>query len=184
MKNEFEIRFAGSGGQGLQLSARILAKALNTEGKHVSLSQSFEPTSRGGLSRSDLVVGTEQPDYPLVTALDYLIILDQIGTELPPSLIRPHRLIIADRRRVENLPEGDFDVHLLPLSETALSIGSERATNIVALGGLLGLSDICKSDSLRDSVQNSVPQRFQQLNSDALTKGAQLIDKTTLSHRV
>lgn len=178
MKNGFEIRFAGSGGQGLQLSAKILAKALNTEGKHVSLSQGFEPTSRGGLSRSDLVVGNEQPDYPLVTALDYLILLDQIGTEFPLSLIKPGCLIIADRRRVENLPEGDFSVHVLPLSETALSIGNERVTNIVALGALLSLSDICESDSLGKSVHSSVPERFHLLNAEALTQGAQIVSNS------
>ena len=65
-----EIRFSGSGGQGLILSARTLATALTLDGKKVAQSQSYEPTSRGGLSRSDLVVAQETVDYPLVTKLD------------------------------------------------------------------------------------------------------------------
>ena len=177
MGSNFEIRFAGSGGQGLQLSARILATALNAEGKHVSLSQSYEPTSRGGLSRSDLVVGDEQPDYPLVTALDYLVILDQIGTEFSPSLIQPNCLIVADKQRVTHPPAAGFDLRMLSLSEVAMGIGNERVTNIVALGALVELSRICGMDTLKESVLESVPERFREVNSDALAKGVLLAGK-------
>ena len=64
MSNELQIRLSGSGGQGLQLSARVLAAAFADEGRIVALSQSYEPTSRGGVSRSDLVVGDGLVDYP------------------------------------------------------------------------------------------------------------------------
>ena len=175
----FQIRFAGSGGQGLQLSARILAKALNADGKHVSLSQSFEPTSRGGLSRSDLVVGNEEPDYPLVTALDYLVILDQIGTKFSPSLIKSNCLILADKGHVTHPPAGVFDLRMLSLSEAAVGIGNERVTNIVALGALIELSRICDMDTLKKSVWESVPERFREINSDALAVGVQLAGKPT-----
>ncbi len=71
-----EIRFSGSGGQGLILSAKILAAALVEEGNNVAQSQSYEPVSRGGLSRSDLVVTKGEAAYPLSSGLDILMILD------------------------------------------------------------------------------------------------------------
>ena len=52
---EIEIRLCGSGGQGLLVAGAILAEALTLEGLRVAQSQSFEPTSRGGMSRTDLV---------------------------------------------------------------------------------------------------------------------------------
>ena len=79
MADELEIRLSGSGGQGLILAAGILAEAFVSEGRTVAQSQSYEPTSRGGLSRSDLVVSDGEADFPLVSELDYLVVLDQVA---------------------------------------------------------------------------------------------------------
>ena len=65
MMDTLEIRFSGSGGQGLILAARILAAALVAQGRNVAQSQSYEPVSRGGLSRSDLVISDGEADFPL-----------------------------------------------------------------------------------------------------------------------
>ena len=101
---QLEIRLSGAGGQGLQLSAGILAEALVLEGRTVAQSQSYEPTSRGGLSRSDLVVGDEAPDYPLATALDLLLILDNCAAEASTDLLKPDAVVLADTTRVPEPP--------------------------------------------------------------------------------
>ncbi len=103
--SDFQIRLSGSGGQGLQLAAKVLASAVLIEGKRVAQSQSYEPTSRGGLSRSDLVIGEEAVDYPLVTDLDCLLILDQVAVDGSRDLIRPSTLVLIDSDRVTTAPE-------------------------------------------------------------------------------
>jgi 2-oxoglutarate ferredoxin oxidoreductase subunit gamma len=173
----FEIRFGGSGGQGLQLSAKLLADALIREGRKVARSQSYEPTSRGGLSRADLVVATASIDYPLVTALDYLVLLDQLPVPVSMPLLKPGALVIADARRVGEIPGGDHEVHVLPLSESALALGNERATNIVALGVFAGLADACRCDTLEQVIRNGVPPRFLDLNLRAFARGMELCEK-------
>jgi 2-oxoglutarate ferredoxin oxidoreductase subunit gamma len=167
----FELRFSGSGGQGLQLSARIMAAALNGEGKHVARSQSYEPTSRGGSSRSDLVVSDRTVDYPLATALDYLIVLDQGAVTESLALLKPDSVVITDSRHVTEPPEGRFTVHSLPLSETAVRLGNERVTNIVCLGALIGLGGTCAYDTLLETVRTGVPKRFLELNLEAVAAG-------------
>lgn len=54
MSDRFEIRVAGSGGQGVILAAVILgeAAALNTEGLNSVQSQAYGPEARGGASKS------------------------------------------------------------------------------------------------------------------------------------
>ena len=175
---DFEIRFGGSGGQGLQLSAKLLADALIREGRKVARSQSYEPTSRGGLSRADLVVGTGNIDFPLVTALDYLVLLDQPPVSISLPLLKPGALVIADSRRVTNLPGGDYDVHALPLSETALALGNERVTNIVALGVFAGLAKACGLGALEQAIRNGVPPRFLDLNLQAFARGMESSEMT------
>ena len=169
--DNFEIRFGGTGGQGLQLSAKLLADALSAQGLNVARSQSYEPTSRGGISRADLVVSKDEIDFPLLSELDFLLLLDQpaLGISLP--LMKKGGVILADDRRAADVPVKNLQVHLLPLSEIALAMGNERVTNIVALGAFAGISDWCDYDVLQQTISNGVPQRFLDLNLAAFVKG-------------
>jgi 2-oxoglutarate ferredoxin oxidoreductase subunit gamma len=126
------------------------------------------------LSRADLVVATGHIDYPLVTALDYLVLLDQLPVSVSMPLLKPGALVIADARRVGDIPGGGHDLHFLPLSESALALGNERATNIIALGVLAGLAAACRCDTLEQVIRNGVPARFLDLNLRAFAKGMEL----------
>ncbi len=171
---QLEIRLSGAGGQGLLLSAGILAEALVREGRTVAQSQSYEPTSRGGLSRSDLVVGDDAPDYPLATALDLLLILDQCAAEASTGLIKPGAVVLADTTRVPEPPHGDFALHRLPLTDTARRLGNERVANIAALGALVALSEPCQPQSLEQAIRAGTPKGYLELNLEAMREGARL----------
>ena len=171
-----EIRFSGSGGQGLILSARTLATALTLDGKKVAQSQSYEPTSRGGLSRSDLVVAQETVDYPLATKLDYLIILDQVAAHVSLDLLTKDSIVILDQVKVSDPPVGEFTHYSFPLTEAALELGNVRATNIVALGALVALGQFCSRASVHHAVSMRAPKAFLELNLAALERGYQLVE--------
>jgi len=163
-----EIRFSGSGGQGLILSARTLATALTLDGKKVAQSQSYEPTSRGGLSRSDLVVAQETVDYPLTTKLDYLIILDQVAAHVSLDLLTKDSIVILDQVKVSDPPVGKFTHYSFPLTEAALELGNVRATNIVALGALVALGQFCSRESGRTGARLPVGGRWFRDSSSGL----------------
>ncbi|MCK7476004.1 MAG: 2-oxoacid:acceptor oxidoreductase family protein [Rhodopseudomonas palustris] len=167
----FEVRFGGTGGQGLLLSGKMLADALASEGKNVAQSQTYEPTSRGGFCNADLVIANGEVDYPLPIAFDCLVLLDQLAVKPSWSRTKPNALVIADTRNCPDLPAGDYPCHHLPLSRTAIELGSERVTNIVALGALLELSGICKRASIERVLRASSPRSFLDLNLDALAAG-------------
>ena len=171
MSDEIEIRLSGSGGQGLQLSAKILSRAFADEGKVVAQSQSYEPTSRGGLSRSDLVVSNDEPDYPLTTQVDYMLVLDQVAVKSAEGIIRSGGTVIADAKLTPEPPEGDFKVLSLPITETAIKLGNVRIANVIALGVLAGLGDICDRESLEKAVESMTPPKFRDLNLEALSAG-------------
>jgi len=169
-----EMRFSGAGGQGLQLCARIFSKAMTGAGYHVSISQSYEPTSRGGLSRADIVVSDGTPDYPLATALDTLLILDQAAADASEGIIRDDALVIIDPRRTKNPPKGNFKVLELPLSETAITVGSERVTNVVATGVIAELSADIEVATIERVLRTISPKKFLEMNIDALQAGVTL----------
>ncbi|MCO8144112.1 2-oxoacid:acceptor oxidoreductase family protein [Rhodovulum tesquicola] len=166
-----EIRFSGSGGQGLLLSARILAAALARQGRNVAQSNAYEPVSRGGLSRSDLVISEGEADFPLARRLDYLLILDAAGLGVSDHLLSPRSLVLADAELVPDPPRGDFATRALPFVETARSLGNPRVTNIVALGTLCALSGLCPPEVLLDRVLAMTPAKFDRLNRDAFAAG-------------
>jgi 2-oxoglutarate ferredoxin oxidoreductase subunit gamma len=172
-----ELRIAGTGGQGLLLSGRILADALMTEGRHVAQSQTYEPTSRGGYCNADLVVADGAIDYPLATALDALVLLDRLAVAPSWPLLKPGALVIADTRLCPELPEmpelpaATVRALHLPLTRTAIELGSERVANIVALGALAALTDLCDLDVLAHKVRVEAPRSLVHLNLDALGAG-------------
>lgn len=169
--SRIEIRLGGTGGQGLILSAKMLADAMATSGKRVAQSQSYEPTSRGGYCNADLVISDGEVDFPLVTAIDYLVLLDRLAITPSWPLLKPGALVLADTRLCPELPEGKYRRYHLPLSATALELGSERVTNIVALGALVAQSGICDRERIERTVRAETPRGFLDLNMDALAAG-------------
>ncbi len=166
-----QIRISGSGGQGLLLCAAILGSALTVEGKRVARSQSYEPTSRGGLSRSDLVVGEAGDGYPLVTDLDYVVILDQIAVPASEGLIRPDAVVLSDTRKVDAPPQGPFTIMQLPALEIALALGNARVANVVALGALAAVGNLCDWRNLESAVEARFAAHLLPVNLDALRRG-------------
>jgi 2-oxoglutarate ferredoxin oxidoreductase subunit gamma len=173
-RREYQMRLSGSGGQGLQLSAKILVRALSEEGKVVAQSQSYEPTSRGGLSRSDLVVGDGEPDYPLATAVDYMLVLDQVAVKACDGIVSDGGTVITDSRLVSDPPAGDFRIIALPITDTAIGLGNIRVANVVGLGAMTGLSGICKAETMQSVISATVPAKYRELNLDAFSEGLKL----------
>ena len=145
-----EIRLGGTGGQGLILSGKMLASALASLGKRVAQSQTY------------------------ATALDCLVLLDTMAIKPSWPLLKPGALVIADTRLCPELPQGDYRAYPLPLSRTAIELGSERVANIVALGVLVNLAKLCENKVIEQAVRTETPMSFLDLNMDALAAGYKL----------
>ncbi|MFV0513712.1 MAG: 2-oxoacid:acceptor oxidoreductase family protein [Jhaorihella sp.] len=175
MTDTLEIRFSGSGGQGLILAARILAAALVAQGRNVAQSQSYEPVSRGGLSRSDLVVSDGEADFPLGGGLDYLLVLDGAAANASDALLGDNSLVLADAELVPDPPKGAFRTRCLPFAETARQLGNRRVANIVALGALAGSGPICDNAALESCLRDMAPAKYADLNVEAFRAGQRLV---------
>ena len=166
-----EIRIAGTGGQGLILSGKMLAEALAALGKRVAQSQTYEPTSRGGYCNSDLVVSEAEVDYPLATQIDYLVLLDRLAVKPSWPLLKSGALVVHDTKLCPELPQGNVQAYALSLSRTAINLGSERVANMVALGALAALARLCPRKTLEQAVRAETPKSFLDINLDALAAG-------------
>ena len=189
MKGRFEIRIAGSGGQGTIVATEIIAHAaaLYEKDLYVAQTKSIGPEARGGKSRAELVISKEPIDYPKIIAANLQIILTQLATEYAFDT-SPEGRIIYDDFFVENIPgreEGkpriDAKYYHLPIVKTAREkVGKEITTNMVALGTaarVMELENVMSPDSIRKSITEHFPDK-KDINLQAFDEGYKLFKET------
>jgi 2-oxoglutarate ferredoxin oxidoreductase subunit gamma len=169
-----EIRIAGTGGQGVVTAGRILAEAAILAGNNATHSQVYGPQSRGGASRSDVVIATEEIRFPLADDIDLLVVLSAAAySRYQPELGKRGRLIVDSRCAPDSF-NGDAD--RFPVVDTARAIsGSQLVTGVVALGVLQALVGVVDAESLGRAVAIRVPARHKKMNLDALSAGMRLV---------
>ena len=130
------------------------------------------------MSRTDLVASDGAVDFPLATALDCALILDQIAAGPTAGLVKRRGLVLLDRDRVPRPPDGDFALHSLALRESAQGLGDARVANLVGLGALTRLAELCSDASLDRAIRSTSPARFIDLNLEAARAGRSLTEAT------
>jgi len=170
MSNRYEIRLAGSGGQGLILAGIILAEAAGVyDGKFVCQTQSYGPEARGGASKAEVVISDAAIDYPKAIQPDVLLALNQKSLEAFSSDLKPGGLLLVDADLVKEAPAGRAVA--LPFTRIARELGRAMAANIVALGALAQLTGAVSLESLTAAVLARVPKGTEDLNRRALAAG-------------
>ena len=170
MAERFEIRLAGSGGQGLILAGIILAEAAGVyDAKFVCQTQSYGPEARGGASKAEVVISDAPIDYPKAIQPDVLLALNQKSLEAFSADLKPGGLLLVDADLVQEAPAGR--VLALPFTRIARELGRAMAANIVALGALVQLTGAVSLDSLTTAVLARVPKGTEDLNRQALAAG-------------
>ncbi|HOP80709.1 MAG TPA: 2-oxoacid:acceptor oxidoreductase family protein, partial [Armatimonadota bacterium] len=120
--DRYEIRLSGSGGQGLILAGIILAEAAAIyEGKEAVQTQSYGPESRGGASKSEVVISGSEIDYPKVTSPDLLLAMTQESCTKYLGDLKEGGIAILDSFFVEKWPDN-ANVIALPLTTIAKEV--------------------------------------------------------------
>jgi 2-oxoglutarate ferredoxin oxidoreductase subunit gamma len=171
-----EIRLSGSGGQGILLAGIILAEAALLEGKNAVQSQSYGPEARGGASRSEVIISDENIDYPKVTKPEIVLALTtEAYRKYGQGLTAGTVLVVDDSIQLDDqLPAGVNVVRAPILRAASETLKRSIVANIVALGVLVGSTQIVQRESLEQAVLNRVPRGTEDLNRQALSLGFQL----------
>jgi 2-oxoglutarate ferredoxin oxidoreductase subunit gamma len=168
-----EVSMGGSGGQGLVLMGIIMAEAAGIyEGRKVVQSQLYGPESRGGASRSDVIISDDEIDYPEVEHPDVLFAFNQVSAAKYAPNLKPGGTVIYDSTFVTDPPAVDGPTYLLPITRTAREkVGREIVANIVALGVITRLTGIVSQEAITKAVLARVPKGTEEINERALQAG-------------
>lgn len=169
--DRFEVRLAGSGGQGLILAGVILSEAAAIYGgKNAIQTQSYGPEARGGASKSEVVIGDGQIDYPKVMKADVLLALSQEACDTYFHDLKTSGLLIIDQSFVERSPTSTAVE--VPITKIAQEVTGRTITaNIVGLGLVGGLTEVIDRKALEQAVEARAPKGTEEMNLKALAAG-------------
>ena len=171
-----EIRFSGSGGQGILLAAAIVAEAATALGKNVVQTQTYGPAARGGASKAEAIIADDEIDYPEVDAPDVSLCLSQAAYEKYAGDTRPGGLLVYDSGLVE--PGDSLPGRVLrgiPFTQaSAEHLKKTVVANIVAVGALVEITGMVPPEAAEAAVISRVPERFRDLNVEAFRLGRRL----------
>jgi len=181
MSDRYEIRFAGSGGQGIILAAVITGEAAVLYGNlNAVQTQSYGPEARGGKSKSEVVISRREIDYPKASRPNLQVILNQNACEEFVYDTAPGGKVILDDTYVKVKPQVDAEIHFLPIVKVAREkIGRELVTNMVALGAtahVLEKEGLLKPEHLKEAVMARVPRGTEEMNGLAFDEGYNLLN--------
>ena len=166
-----DIRICGFGGQGVILAGFIIGKAASVfENYNAVQSQSYGPEARGGAARSEIIISDEKIGYPRPVGVDCLVAMSQESFDTYRDDIRDDAVIILDPDLVKNHDIGKklYKVHALKIAE---ELGNKIVTNIVMVGAFTSIYGLLKPEAVKESVIDSVPKRFTELNVKAFERG-------------
>jgi len=179
-KKRYEIRFSGSGGQGLITAAVILAEAAGVhEGKYVCQTQSYGPEARGGKSKAEVVISDSPIDYPKARQLNLLLAMNQAACDAYFRDLPAQGLLVVDSYLVEQWPTSR--IVAIPFTQIAKEeFGTALVANMIALGVVGGLSGQVRPASLEQALLARMPANTSALNQEALRRGMEEAAKINL----
>lgn len=181
------IMIVGVGGQGTLLASRILGNAVISEGYDVKVSEVHGMSQRGGSVVTYVKYG-EKVFSPIIDKgeADIILAFERLeAARALPYLKKGGKIILNDRaiapmpvitgaaeypqNIVDELSEK-ADVIAIDALSLSLEAGSSKAVNVVLIGVLARSSDIPKEVWI-ETIKNTVPQKFLELNLKAFELG-------------
>ena len=176
MARRYEVRLAGTGGQGAILAGILLAEAAIRDGKNVTQTQSYGPEARGGASRSEVVISEGEIHYPKVIRADITLCMSQEACDRYGGQMRRDGLLILDADHVTRTPTTR--AVRVPMTTLAREVtGREITANVVGLGLLAGLTRIISREALEAAVRDRVPRGTADANLKALAAGYEAAER-------
>ncbi|MBR3706526.1 MAG: 2-oxoacid:acceptor oxidoreductase family protein [Firmicutes bacterium] len=172
-----ELRFTGSGGQGVILATIILAEAAYEDKLQTVQSQSYGPEARGGLCKAECIIDEKPITYTKVGLPTLLLSLTQASLDKYVKDLQEDAVIVVDSQiTVPEEVKASHKVISIPIIQSAVEvIKNPMAANIISLGAVNEAMKLVSQESLEEAVLNHIPKGTEELNINALHLGAQLV---------
>ena len=138
-KQDFVVRFAGEGGQGVVTSAEGLAQAMAQSGYHVQTFSTFPSQIKGGPTWTQTRISTKEV-LSSGDELDVLVAFNQYAYDNHKDDVASDGVIVYNSGEFEI--EASDNALAMDFDELAKQTGNNRAANFVVMGALAELVDL------------------------------------------
>ncbi|MBK9796464.1 MAG: 2-oxoacid:acceptor oxidoreductase family protein [Holophagaceae bacterium] len=178
--HDVSLKLAGSGGDGAQTAAMLIARAAISEGFDATHIPSYGPESRGGTSYADVHVAETEVLNP--GSPDPLILLafnTPSLTKFGPA-VRKGGYVIYDSSVVTEAPVLDPSIKVfgVPFTGIATDLGKAVVKNIVALGALQAATNIFPRETFLSAIRVALKDKCAliPLNEEAFAWGIKSVE--------
>jgi 2-oxoglutarate ferredoxin oxidoreductase subunit gamma len=172
-----EIKFAGFGGQGILLSAKLLAYAAMKQGSFVAWIPSYGPEMRGGTAYCTVVISDRLIGSPIIKNPTHLVAMNRPSLEKFENDVKPGGIIFINSSLIPvKTQRTDVIPLIVPVNDIAIEAGSVRAANIVALSAFAAKSNLVDLELLKKCVKEefAAKPKIIPLNMDAFDRGVKI----------
>ena len=169
-----EVMFAGFGGQGILLSAKILAHAAMEDGLEVAWVPSYGPEMRGGTAYCTVVISDRLIGSPIIRNPMHLVAMNRPSLEKFAPMVKPKGVILVNSTLISiEAGREDVDELRVPVNDIAVRLGNVRSANIVALSAFVARAGIVEMETLRRCVKEEFAskEKLIPLNMAAVEEG-------------
>jgi Pyruvate/2-oxoacid:ferredoxin oxidoreductase gamma subunit len=155
---ERELLITGIGGQGVQLSAQVLARAGALEGRNVMYLGLYGGMMRGGNTDSTVVIGDGPIEAPPVVSKTWSAIAmhDEFWAPIEPKL-RPDALVLVNDATFTTDISAPVTVIRVEATNVATDLGNPLGGAMVMLGAYAATTGIVSLDALVEAMRESIP---------------------------
>ncbi len=181
---QFEVTFAGFGGQGVLVAGQLLAYAAIKEGKNVVWIPSYGPEMRGGTAYCTVVISEQMIGSPIINNPFAACVFNRPSFDKFMPKVKPGGLLLVNSSLINaKTDRTDITEHLVPASKIAMEAGSPKSTNVAMLGAFVAASQVVKYESVRKAIEDKLSYKASvlQVNYAALEQAYSLIADLTKS---
>jgi 2-oxoglutarate ferredoxin oxidoreductase subunit gamma len=169
-----EILLAGSGGQGVILTGKLVAQAAVAEGYNATYIPSYGAEVRGGTAHCHVKMGHRPIGSPIVEDATILVAMNEPSYKAFSPLLRKGSTLVVNSSLVPSVGKHPgVKIVSLELTKIAADMGSLRSANMLVFGlcaGLLGLNN-------REGLQTILGDALGKKNPAMLEVNQRILDK-------
>ena len=176
-KQDYRIKVAGFGGQGVLLLGQVLAEAGMDAGLEVSWLPSYGPEMRSGTSHCHVRLSSNPVDSPLVSRPNVLLALNEPSLrKFLPAVVQGGWVLYNGTTLPEDCRRDDLRMVVRPFTEMADELGEPRAGNVVMVGALLEATGLLTEEDVTQALERLVKsERWLEIDRRALLRGRETI---------
>ena len=171
---QFEVTWAGFGGQGIMVAGQLLAYTGIAEGKNVVWIPSYGPEMRGGTAYCTVVVSDKQIGSPIINNPQACVVFNRPSFDKFMPRVKPGGFLVVNSSLIDvTTNRTDITEILVPANRMAMEAGSPKVTNIAMFGAFIGATGVVSYDAALKTMIEKLGKKkeFLEINKQVLKAG-------------